>query len=164
MKLNTSTVIAIVAVVFAAYFPIADILTRNQDLRVAKKKQDAIYATEVLLEMLNEGDNKITDKLNELFIPTGSTDKKIRDYIIRRTFHNQSINDILNSAFSPENADSCSIDYIEDGECDDGGPNAITRLCPYGTDFSDCGRRLPVKVPTRSVADTTAATPPTPDF
>ena len=35
--------------------------------------------------------------------------------------------------------DSCG--YANDGECDDGGLGASTRLCPLGSDCTDCGPR-----------------------
>lgn len=31
--------------------------------------------------------------------------------------------------------------YFDDGECDDGGVNALTHLCGWGTDCTDCGTR-----------------------
>jgi hypothetical protein len=37
--------------------------------------------------------------------------------------------------------DACA--YARDGECDDGGPRALTSLCMLGTDCADCGRREP---------------------
>lgn len=37
--------------------------------------------------------------------------------------------------------DTCT--WSGDGECDDGGPGAVTDSCPYGTDCSDCGLRDP---------------------
>ena len=37
----------------------------------------------------------------------------------------------------------CTNDCLfkNDGECDDGGPGAVTFSCRYGTDCTDCGAR-----------------------
>ena len=43
------------------------------------------------------------------------------------------------SACDPSCEDSCI--YANDGVCDDGGDNATTTLCDYGTDCTDCGAR-----------------------
>lgn len=40
---------------------------------------------------------------------------------------------------------SCRWD--DDGECDDGGHGAMTRLCAFGTDCADCGVRSPDGTP-----------------
>ena len=34
-----------------------------------------------------------------------------------------------------------SCEYAGDGDCDDGGPNALFSLCPLGSDCADCGPR-----------------------
>ena len=38
-----------------------------------------------------------------------------------------------------DNRNSCR--YANDGECDDGGPEADSSICTYGSDCSDCGLR-----------------------
>lgn len=37
-------------------------------------------------------------------------------------------------------AENCG-EFSMDGECDDGGPNSTTDICPFGSDCADCGAR-----------------------
>ena len=36
---------------------------------------------------------------------------------------------------------TCSTDWLNDGECDDGGPGSSYSECPLGHDCADCGVR-----------------------
>ena len=47
-------------------------------------------------------------------------------------------------------SDTCK--YGRDGSCDDGGKKALYTACKYGTDCTDCGPRLPMKVPSYSAS------------
>ena len=39
-------------------------------------------------------------------------------------------------------SDDSSCEYLNDGDCDDGGPGSDYSECEYGTDCSDCGPRV----------------------
>lgn len=43
----------------------------------------------------------------------------------------------------PPPGDECYL--ANDGDCDDGGPGSEFSQCPWGTDSTDCGRRLEVE-------------------
>ena len=51
--------------------------------------------------------------------------------------------------------------FVNDGECQDGGPGAELTNCDYGTDCSDCGPRCPLP-PSPPVAPPSPALPPLP--
>ncbi|MBN2362424.1 MAG: hypothetical protein JXR83_23430, partial [Deltaproteobacteria bacterium] len=46
-----------------------------------------------------------------------------------------------NSASLPAEADDSCPDYAANGLCEDGGPLAVSDVCPFATDLTDCGPR-----------------------
>ena len=59
--------------------------------------------------------------------------------------------------------DACA--YARDGHCDDGGANATSTVCEFGSDCSDCGIRFAPGTPTNSSDGTPPPTAPTePDY
>ncbi len=56
-----------------------------------------------------------------------------------------------------------TCEYASDGDCDDGGPGALTSACELGTDCNDCGSRIDADRTGAQIAESIAADLPDSD-
>jgi len=77
-------------------------------------------------------------------VPTDSDDDGVPDEIDACVDEPEDYDGFEDGDGCPEIEDQICSDTCEwafDGECDDGGPNALYDLCALGSDCADCGRR-----------------------
>jgi hypothetical protein len=59
-------------------------------------------------------------------------------------------------------SDTCNYHYVNDGYCEDGGPNSTSSNCEYGTDCTDCGPRSLAIAPSPPPPSSPRPSPPPP--